>query len=221
MGSVLAFSTILITALTGLSPDLNPNETMRPTPSEITWIGEFCAAYHPHLRYLLNSNFIQTDHSRCSKYFVHLSTDRKYILWPDHRTDWKEMGNDNGEHSSGHCVASHVFRSRIQRNFACIWFAWHQRRSHGSVGADIHRWSVVSHYFVFISLNQGRKPDSNYLFSLQRTLDTWDSVYHGWDRLHNVRDVRIRIGRISVVAWSGFGLLLCPMDCGNRHFICE
>lgn len=38
-GLAIAFSTILIPALTGLNPALNPNETLSITPDQATWIG--------------------------------------------------------------------------------------------------------------------------------------------------------------------------------------
>lgn len=77
-----------------------------------------------------------------------MSANWKYIFWFNHRTDWKKMGNDNGEHSDGHRMASHVLCGRIQRNFARIWSAGHQCWPHGSIGADLHRWSVVSLFLL-------------------------------------------------------------------------
>lgn len=58
MGFVLAFPTILISSLTGLSPDLNPDETMLLMPSETTWIGEFSTVcFQPILFRLFQLNF--------------------------------------------------------------------------------------------------------------------------------------------------------------------
>lgn len=39
-GLIISFSTILIPALTGLNSKNNPNETLRITPEESTWLGK-------------------------------------------------------------------------------------------------------------------------------------------------------------------------------------
>lgn len=39
-GLSVAFSTILIPALTGLNPTLNPNESLSITPEQATWLGK-------------------------------------------------------------------------------------------------------------------------------------------------------------------------------------
>lgn len=70
MGFTLAFPTILITALTGLSPDQNPNESIHLMPSETTWIGEFPWAS-------VSSCCTKNDQRTLfSEYFVHMSADR-------------------------------------------------------------------------------------------------------------------------------------------------
>lgn len=136
MGFTLAFPTILIAALTGHNSELNPNETMQSTPSQSTWIGE----------YSFPLSFVSIN-TRFSEYFIHMSTAREYIFRPNHRTDWTKVGNDNGKHSSGYCMASHVLCARLQLDFGGIRIARHQCGTHGSIRAHLHRWSVVSIHF--------------------------------------------------------------------------
>lgn len=46
-GLAISFSTILISALTGLNPKLNPNETLSITPQQSTWIASITMIFQP------------------------------------------------------------------------------------------------------------------------------------------------------------------------------
>lgn len=47
LGLAISFSTILISALSGLNPTLNPNETLSITPDESAWIASMAMIFQP------------------------------------------------------------------------------------------------------------------------------------------------------------------------------